>query len=214
MHDFDDKLAEGQHFERVLDRFFSAEYEVVAVNDFMQRQGKDRIFTPRAGGDFFGVEYKADSVAARTNNAFIETRSTDRVAGWAHTSKAHRLVYYIPPRCIAYVIDLNRLRAALPAWEKKYPRKAAENATYNTIGVTVPMAEVEAIAERKLIVPPDGDLDGDADGRIQVQGKNGWEAAPWARGLGTSLNWRSALARLASAQRIWPHIRYRIVEVA
>ncbi len=211
MHDFDEKLREGQHYEGILDRYFAREYSIMAVTDFIQRQGKDRIFSPLAGGQPFGVEYKADSVAARTNNAFMETESVaDQKMGWALTSQAHALVYYIPPRCVAYWLPLARIRAALPSWRSQFRHAGAENADYITKGVLVPIGELESVAERTFLIPPDGDPDSSADGKLQTQHGGTWSSPTWARGFGTPLSWTTLEARLRVAQRIWPHLRYRI----
>lgn len=211
MHDFDEKLREGEGFERVLDRYFSTEYTVTPVSDLMQRQGHDRMFRPFTGGDSFGVEYKADSKAARTNNAFIETQSVEgRTYGWALTAKAHTLVYYIPPRCIAYWVPFARLRAALPEWRERYPVKAAENATYNTLGVIPPLWELARVATKTLVIPPDGDRDSDAAGQLETRRDGTWASPLWARGFGGPLSWSALCARLEIAQRLAPGLQWRI----
>src|SRR5689334_20898516 len=99
-HVFKDKLREGHEVEELLDRHFEAKYQIWHATPAGQRQGIDRWFTDRITGDRFSVDYKADWRAHETRRAFIETISVDSTgkAGWAYTSKADWIYYYLPQR--------------------------------------------------------------------------------------------------------------------
>ena len=137
----------GQSQERILDAHFRREYQVIHVPRNYQRQGIDRWFLSDDGGTVT-VEYKADYTAARTGNAFIETVSVDsrNVPGWAYSSQADVLVYFIPPTKIILSICFQHLREHLPQWLQQYPTRSIPNAGYNTIGLLVPLRKLEAIA--------------------------------------------------------------------
>ncbi len=89
------------------------------------------------------IEYKTDFRAHETGHAFIETVSVDTEdkAGWAYTSQADYLVYYAPALKAIYVMPLDSLRALLPGWLEVYPSRQAQNKTYATHGLLVPLEE-------------------------------------------------------------------------
>ncbi len=74
LHDFDEKRAEGERHERDLDAYFSRYYAITQASRTAQENGIDRHFSCKVSGTHMSVEYKADSVAARTGNAFISSR--------------------------------------------------------------------------------------------------------------------------------------------
>jgi len=95
---FDTQKARGDAGESFLDQVFAADYEVRPATRAEQRRGIDRIFTHRQTGRRLTVEYKTDYKAAHTGNAFVETVSVDTAgkAGWAYSSAADYLIYYVP----------------------------------------------------------------------------------------------------------------------
>ena len=113
-----------------------------------QFRGIDRFFTHRPTGKVDAVEYKADSVAGHTGNAFIETISKDSTnkPGWAIASKARYLVYMVTDPETIYLIAMHRLRHQLPRWQNLYRTTTAQNDGYCTHGVLVPLHELERIA--------------------------------------------------------------------
>ena len=148
-YDFNEQLAEGQAYELRLDnhfRRFNIEIRPATMDE--QRQGIDRFFTHRTTGKVDTMEYKADSLAGRTGNAFIETISVDTTGkpGWAVASRARYLAYMVTEPETIYLIDMRALRAALPVWQAKYPTRQAQNNGYRTHGVLVPLHELERIA--------------------------------------------------------------------
>lgn len=109
-----------------------------------QRQGIDRHFSLP-----LTVEYKTDATAVRTHNAFIETVSVDTAGkrGWAYTSEADVLVYYIPGDELLYIVRFSRLRARLPHWLDLFPSRRIPNRGYHTVGLLVPLEELEECAD-------------------------------------------------------------------
>jgi len=153
VYDFNRQLGFGQHGENFLDAFLADDYAI--VDPQRQRDGIDRQFTHRGTGVTFTVEIKTDRTAARTNNAFVETVSVDRAGkrGWAYTSQAAYLLYWIPGLDVLYVVQFDALRAELPRWIREFPERSIPNRDYHTIGVCVPLDEFERIAEDVVITP-------------------------------------------------------------
>jgi hypothetical protein len=148
-YDFPTQLAEGQAHELHLDEFFKQfNVEIRPATMDEQRQGIDRFFQFERTGSVDSVEYKADSIAGKTGNAFIETVSVDATnkPGWAVASKAQYLVYLVTEPETIYLITMAQIRSHLPRWQQQYPTKAAQNNGYRTWGVVVPVSELERIA--------------------------------------------------------------------
>jgi hypothetical protein len=147
---FQEKLAEGQAYETKLDAMFADRFTIVPATPQQQRQGIDRVYRPiNAPQNIMTVEYKADTTAAATGNAFVEMVSVDTVKrhGWAVASEADWLMYYIPadPE-VLYIIRFDDLRKRLPRWQYQYEQRSVPNEGYNTVGIIVPLREFEAIA--------------------------------------------------------------------
>ncbi|MBD1864285.1 MULTISPECIES: hypothetical protein [Trichocoleus] len=116
-----------------------------------QRQGIDRIFNARSQPELvWTVEYKADLKAEKTKRAFIETVSVDarQCWGWAYTSKADTLIYYLPQKQWAFIIPFDVLRERLPQWEKSCQTGSAQNDGYKTHGLLVPLEELSSCADK------------------------------------------------------------------
>lgn len=149
MYDFATQLKKGEEYERKLDEFFS-QFDITIRPATMeeQRQGIDRFFTHRLTGSVDAMEYKADSLAGKTGNAFIETISVDTTnkPGWAVASKARYVAYLVTEPEAIYLVSLRSLRDALVHWKLKYPTRVAQNDGYKTHGVLVPLLELERIA--------------------------------------------------------------------
>jgi two-component SAPR family response regulator len=154
MYKFNVQLKLGEKGEMFLDKFFSEEYLIKPVSMGEQRKGIDRIFEHKRTGRVLKVEYKTDELASGTGNAFIETISVDSTnkPGWAYSSKADYLLYYVTGDELIYIITLNNLRKNLEKWEKKYRKAKAKNDGYYTHGILVPLREFEIHAEQVLSV--------------------------------------------------------------
>lgn len=143
------QLAQGEGYEAQIDAFFRGMgAQISKVDRNAQRRGIDRVWFDPVDGRTWTVEYKADSLAGRTGNAFIETISVDTEGrpGWAYSSKAALLVYLVTEPQTIYVISMARLRSQLPRWAAAYPTRQAANDGYNTHGLLVPLDELERIA--------------------------------------------------------------------
>ena len=151
---FDAQKARGDAGEALLDQVFAADYKIRPATRAEQRRGIDRIFTHRKTGRRLAVEYKTDYKAAHTGNAFVETISVDTVgkAGWAYSSAADYMIYYVPGDEVIYVIALAVLRRELSRWVREYPLRAAQNEGYATHGVLVPLDEFEQHAEAVMSI--------------------------------------------------------------
>jgi hypothetical protein len=122
-----------------------------------QFQGIDYHVTNPATGNVRTVEVKADRWSQRTHNAFVETVSNDRTGrpGWVHTCAADYLLYFVEGDDVLYWLDPQKLRDRLPEWTRRADRgdgpirhaKPVPNGRYNTLGLLVPLAAFEALAE-------------------------------------------------------------------
>ena len=151
-YNFNDQLAHGEQGEAFLDRFFAQWFHVTPATPEEQRQGIDRHFSHLKSHEHFTVECKTDSTAARTGNAFIETISvdTEQKAGWAFTSQANRLLYYVPGKHVVFILEMTAIRARLPFWLQAYEVRQVPNNGYHTHGLLVPLEELERCAARVM----------------------------------------------------------------
>jgi len=147
-YEFDEQLKKGSFGEKQLDAFFADEYTIRAATAIEQRKGIDRWFTHKQSGERYAIEYKTDEKAATTHNAFIETVSVDvdDKAGWAETSQADYIFYFIPPLELIYVLRPSKIKEQLERWKQKFKERTIPNKGYCTKGIIVPLAEVESIA--------------------------------------------------------------------
>jgi hypothetical protein len=148
VYSFQRQLEQGQEGEKFLDGFFSPDWRIEAATPVQQRQGIDRVFTHRANGRALTVEYKTDVKAGMTGNAFVETESVSagHKPGWALSSRADYLVYYIPEPATVYIIRMVDLRRQLPIWKARHRTRQVSNVGYVTTGILVPLSELERIA--------------------------------------------------------------------
>jgi hypothetical protein len=150
-YDFDEQLRKGQAGERRLRAYFrELGYRTRSATRDEQRRGIDFVLQLPTGPE--GVEVKTDRTAGQSHNAFIETVSVDaaRKSGWAYTCSADLLCYYVPTDGVAYLIKPARLRTRLPRWLRTYPTRTAPNKGYLTVGVCVPLVELERVAEATI----------------------------------------------------------------
>lgn len=156
MHPFESSFTRGKAGEDALDNYFRRWFHIVPVPLDVEKQfGYDRVFIRKDSGTTVTVEYKSDDRAQDTGNAFIETLSveSEQAPGWARKCKADLLCYYVVADGVVYVIAPDRIRAELTSWTLAYPTKRAKNATYQTVGITVPITELQRIAERVITLP-------------------------------------------------------------
>lgn len=148
-HEFGPSLERGQKFEEKLDEYFSKEFQIFKVDMNLQRLGVDRIFVRYSDGARFTMEYKTDERTADTNNVFIETVSvdTEKKPGWAFTSVAQLIVYFIPQWHKIYLANTMVIRKRLAKWRGLYKEKPAQNDGYLTMGLCVPVDVFGAICK-------------------------------------------------------------------
>ena len=147
-YDFPTQLTQGADGEQLLDRYFATWFTIRHATRLEQRQGIDRIFSRQ--GATYKIEYKSDARANATGNAFIETVSVDTAGkrGWAYTSEADYLLYYVPGAEVVYIVPFLTLRQHLTQWAQQYPTRQIPNQGYHTHGLLVPLDEFERIAQR------------------------------------------------------------------
>jgi hypothetical protein len=151
-YNFDDQLRHGERGETFLDRFFARWFRIEPADHQEQRSGIDRFYYDLSRPRVLAVEYKTDETASRTGNAFIETISVDSMgrSGWAYTSRADVLMYYLPRDRKIYVLQLANIRQQLPLWRRQYPLRQIRNRGYFTHGLLVPLKELDLWAEAIL----------------------------------------------------------------
>lgn len=161
-YNFRRQHSQGKEAERFIYATFQERFNVIPAPAYLQDRGVDFTFTDRVNGQVYKVELKTDSRAVRSGNAFIETVSIAREGeahqeGWAFTSISDWLLYYLPntmpPRI--YRIGFEPLRLMLPAWISAYPERRIPNEDkrrgfYHTVGVLVPLEELNRIAQEVI----------------------------------------------------------------
>ena len=151
-YQFDAQLKQGKLGEADMDDYFSEWYFIQPATKVQQQIGIDRIFIGKKDGRIITVEYKSDEKAAQTGNIFIETVSVDRTnkKGWAYTSHAQILIYYVPSMGNIYIFSMAEIKMNLPEWCKIYKKKSVPNEGYNTIGLAIPLKKVEPLKTMQL----------------------------------------------------------------
>jgi len=150
MHKFEESLARAKPHEERLDAYLkSLGYTLKEAEMDDQRIGIDRWATQDDWKSSYSFEYKCDSRAAQTKNAYIETlsNSSNGAPGWVHTCQAFRILYYVVPE---YVIWLkpDTLRHCLDQWAESYRTAIADNPGYYSQGLLVPLNVLKMVAEK------------------------------------------------------------------
>ena len=145
--DFDEQLKEGQKHEEFLDSIFAKYVIVQKVGMELQHKGIDRVF--KIGDKQIHVEYKADRRATITGNAFIETISVSKTGheGWAYTSQADWILYFLPQEMKVYTIPRKEMQKRLSDWNNTYRVGLAKNKDYYSQGILVPLAEIATFSK-------------------------------------------------------------------
>jgi len=144
IYNFNDQLKQGEDGEYWLDEYFAPYYNIVATPT-LQQFGIDRLFTDDKGITST-IEYKNDTTAKSTGNSFIELVSNDIQGklGWAFTCKADYMIYRVVGGNI-YRLRPSAIFGQLAAWNK-YERRTIRNRNYCSVGLLVPLSELEYIA--------------------------------------------------------------------
>lgn len=140
----------GEQGETALDLWFSRFYLLWPASTDQERRGIDRVATHRLTGRVLTLQYKTDTRAVRTGNAFVETLSVvPHKPGWAVSCMADYLCYWVVGGCL-YICTPQAIRKALEPWSQAYPSRQVPNRGYTTEGLLVPLPQFEAIS--KIII--------------------------------------------------------------
>jgi hypothetical protein len=139
------QMEKGEKGEKELDEYYSQWFYSRPVSMNAQRSGIDRAWTSKNTKHRYSVEYKSDDRAATSGNVFIETVSVDKndKPGWAYSSCAQLLIYYIPPLKKAIRYSMLTLKFHVEDWVNTYPEHKIPNDGYYTVGTVVPIEEFE-----------------------------------------------------------------------
>lgn len=163
VHTFDKSYEAAKLYDAELDKHFGQAYDLTKASRAEERRGIDRFFCHRQTGVSYSVEYKTDHKAHESGNVFIETMSVDTAGkrGWAYTSTAQVLVYFIPQREAALRADMLTVKRRLSEWAV-YPERPAWNKSrsgelYRTLGLLVPLEVFRAacVGEHDVAEPLD-----------------------------------------------------------
>lgn len=147
-YSFAEQLERGQHWEGVLDSYFSTWYNIREASRDEQRRGIDRWFRRKTGGEEVSVEIKADDKTSKTGNLFIETVSVleKNKPGWAWKSEADILVYLAIPDTL-YIVPMREVRRRIPEWRDEYGTRNVRNKGWTSVGIPVPEEEFVGICK-------------------------------------------------------------------
>lgn len=151
---FRESYEKAETYNRRLDVHFANRFQVVACETgASQLAGVDRIFTTYKSGLRISVEYKCDFRAARTGNAFIETRQRWEdgrlVRGWGFTCLAQGIIYLVTGTEKIYFVDSLKMKKELPYYAKFFPEsdwvlnKKPNGTNYAAMGLLVPLEILE-----------------------------------------------------------------------
>lgn len=147
MHTFNNSKKVGDAGEATLDKFFKDKFNIEEVDISQQKLGWDRVFTHLESGARASVEYKTDTQSHKTGNIFIEIWSNKESGkrGWAYTTTAQWLYYYVLGAEEVYIVDVVKLKLYLKNWEKQFIIKGAKNPNYSSEGMLVPIEIFKSI---------------------------------------------------------------------
>lgn len=140
------QLVKPQNYETVLDQYLEQFFMIRLASMTEERQGLNRII--RLANPSLKIAYKCDSRADTSRDAFIETKSVVSgdytiTPGWALSTDADLVIYYLTRSRAFYLINPKTLRAMLPSWSKLFPSQRVPNHSsaigYETEGLLVPL---------------------------------------------------------------------------
>lgn len=157
---YNDDLRRGELGEDAVHAFMhdTYDYEIEYVNRRAQRAGLDAIYTNPHTGRRTSVSIKTDERAGDTENVFIETVSVhqdgvDVKPGWGYMCKADVILIWLPRQRLLLVLMPARLADVVDEWSKRYLLKRVPNDGYETLGIAVPIEQVEAVSEKVIPIP-------------------------------------------------------------
>lgn len=148
MHNFKQSKQVGDAGEAALDNFFSQKFNIEDVDMTQQKLGWDRVFTHKERGTRASIEYKTDTQSHKTGNIFVEIWSNKEAEkrGWAFTTTAQWLYYYVVGASEVYIVDVAKMKLYLENWQAQFKVKTARNPNYTSEGMLVPIEVFKTIA--------------------------------------------------------------------
>lgn len=138
---FGEQYRVGQIGACMLDGYFSKLYRLLPATMAEEENGIDRVGF--CDGRQVFLEYKTDVKADQTGRAFIEVvayaHDEGQRPGWAYTSHADIIVYFLPFSNRLFLIRPHRLRSRMPYYEVQYPRFEVANTKWTTTGLLMPL---------------------------------------------------------------------------
>jgi len=157
-HEFEVSIRRKDKIEDIIAYLKRTGFDWLPATNEQQKNGIDGIVTCRKTNRQWSVEVKSDSRAAETGNIFVETVSVDVTGqpGWAYTSLAQVLFYYIPPLNIAYVAYMTKIKELVCGWESEFHSQPIPNSgyyeDYQTTGLLIPLKEFLKQCRAKKII--------------------------------------------------------------
>ena len=141
-------------FEKEIDQvFINNGFKIIEATREEQKKGFDRYLVKNKKRKL-KAEYKSDLRMYDTGNFFIETLSVDTTGklGWALTSEADILVYYMLNDNELWIIDMNLIKSNIADWTKQYKKKKCWNYGYNSEGLLLPKEIIASLVKKKFSI--------------------------------------------------------------
>lgn len=139
---FGEQFRVGAIGAQMLDGYFSKLYRLLPATMQEEENGIDRVGFKDDGSQVL-IEYKTDVKADFTGRAFIEVvayaHDRGQRDGWAQTSQADIIVYFLPFSNRLFLLRPRRLRARMALYEAQYERMHVKNPGWTTTGLLVPL---------------------------------------------------------------------------
>jgi hypothetical protein len=127
---------------QMLDGYFQKLYRLLPATMQEEENGIDRVGFREDGTQVF-LEYKTDVKADYSGRAFIEVvayaHDLGQRPGWAYTTQADIIVYFLPFSNRLFLLRSRRLRSRMALYEAQYERVQVANAGWKTTGLLVPL---------------------------------------------------------------------------
>lgn len=141
-HDFNESLGRGKQWERWFGVWAESlpggpEFEPVK-SVFEDKKGSDGTLVYR-----LNVQVKGDERSHETGNIFVEIYSVleEKKDGWAvKPGTADWLYYIVPGMGLVFKVRPQVLKEHVTDWYFRYGKKDADNGSYRTRGIPVPIA--------------------------------------------------------------------------
>jgi hypothetical protein len=147
MYQFNGQAKQGKAAEQTIDTYLGQWFHVYPVGPQEQRHGIDRRLVGLKNGQKLSMEYKVDRTAGSSGNAFIEVGLPGNKAGWARTSEADFLAYYVPGRSTLYLVRMSVVRGKLGEWAG-YGSARATSSGGQSVGLLVPLNVLGSVSEQ------------------------------------------------------------------